>query len=206
MFYLCPLSVYFVPFYGVTPSSARSSTCRPPSTASSPSTTGARSPSSGAPTQTQSSRRETEGSKRWSQSTSIHRTNAIRQEPDLPATFGIVDLFAGPGGRGEGFASLVNDGHRPFQIGISVEKEASAHRTLTLRAFTTSIDPAAVCEAVRQAEQDWRRRRAGDLRGRRPTNHPLRARRHEGERGAAGASPRSVAPPISLIFSLLAGA
>ncbi|MCM3421247.1 DNA cytosine methyltransferase [Sphingopyxis alaskensis] len=53
----------------------------------------------------------------------------------MPATFGIVDLFAGPGGLGEGFASLKVDGHSPFHIGISVEKEASAHRTLTLRAF-----------------------------------------------------------------------
>lgn len=53
----------------------------------------------------------------------------------MPSTFGIVDLFAGPGGLGEGFASLVEDGHAPFRIGISVEKEASAHRTLTLRAF-----------------------------------------------------------------------
>ena len=53
----------------------------------------------------------------------------------MPTTFGIVDLFAGPGGLGEGFASFVEDGHAPFRIGISVEKEASAHRTLTLRAF-----------------------------------------------------------------------
>jgi DNA (cytosine-5)-methyltransferase 1 len=53
----------------------------------------------------------------------------------LPATFGIVDLFAGPGGLGEGFASLRVGDHSPFQIGISVEKETSAHRTLTLRAF-----------------------------------------------------------------------
>lgn len=53
----------------------------------------------------------------------------------MPATFGVVDLFAGPGGLGEGFASLVEAGHEPFRIGISVEKEASAHRTLTLRAF-----------------------------------------------------------------------
>ena len=53
----------------------------------------------------------------------------------MPATFGIIDLFAGPGGLGEGFASFVRGGHRPFRIGISVEKEASAHRTLTLRAF-----------------------------------------------------------------------
>ena len=53
----------------------------------------------------------------------------------MPATFGIVDLFAGPGGLGEGFASLVEGGYAPFRIGISVEKEESAHRTLTLRAF-----------------------------------------------------------------------
>jgi len=53
----------------------------------------------------------------------------------VPAKFGIVDLFAGPGGLGEGFASLDVDGHSPFHIGISVEKEASAHRTLWLRAF-----------------------------------------------------------------------
>jgi DNA (cytosine-5)-methyltransferase 1 len=53
----------------------------------------------------------------------------------LPATFGIVDLFAGPGGLGEGFGSLDLGGHTPFKVGISVEKEASAHRTLSLRAF-----------------------------------------------------------------------
>ncbi len=53
----------------------------------------------------------------------------------MPSTFGIVDLFAGPGGLGEGFASLVEDSHAPFRIGISVENEATAHRTLTLRAF-----------------------------------------------------------------------
>ncbi len=53
----------------------------------------------------------------------------------MSASFGIVDLFAGPGGLGEGFASLAPDGKSPFQIGISIEKEVSAHRTLTLRAF-----------------------------------------------------------------------
>lgn len=53
----------------------------------------------------------------------------------MARTFGIVDLFAGPGGLGEGFSSYTGAGHSPFRIGISVEKEASAHRTLSLRAF-----------------------------------------------------------------------
>ena len=56
----------------------------------------------------------------------------------MPATFGIVDLFAGPGGLGEGFSSLDIGGHAPLHMGISVEKETSAHRTLTLRAFLRS--------------------------------------------------------------------
>ena len=48
----------------------------------------------------------------------------------------IIDLFAGPGGLGEGFAA-VGPNHNPtFKIVVSVEKEASAHKTLTLRAFT----------------------------------------------------------------------
>ncbi|MRX50284.1 DNA (cytosine-5-)-methyltransferase [Paracoccus sp. S-4012] len=56
----------------------------------------------------------------------------------MPATFGVVDLFAGPGGLGEGFASHDIGGRAPFHMGVSVEKEASAHRTLTLRAFLRS--------------------------------------------------------------------
>lgn len=65
----------------------------------------------------------------------IHRLGDIQRGPELPATFGVVDLFAGPGGLGEGFASLVEGEHAPFRLAISVEKEASAHRTLRLRAF-----------------------------------------------------------------------
>ena len=57
------------------------------------------------------------------------------REVALPSTFGIMDLFAGPGGLGEGFTSFAQDEHSPYRIGISVEKEKSAHRTLTVRAF-----------------------------------------------------------------------
>ena len=47
----------------------------------------------------------------------------------------IIDLFAGPGGLGEGFSAFKVDDKHPFEISISIEKETSAHRTLTLRAF-----------------------------------------------------------------------
>ena len=45
----------------------------------------------------------------------------------------VIDLFAGPGGLGEGFASL--NGGKTFSISVSVEMESSAHKTLSLRSF-----------------------------------------------------------------------
>ncbi len=45
----------------------------------------------------------------------------------------IVDLFAGPGGLGEGFSAL--DGGNLFRIAISIEMEKTAHETLRLRSF-----------------------------------------------------------------------
>lgn len=44
----------------------------------------------------------------------------------------IVDLFAGPGGLGEGFSSVETD---PFRIIVSAEMNSSARDTLRLRAF-----------------------------------------------------------------------
>jgi DNA (cytosine-5)-methyltransferase 1 len=44
----------------------------------------------------------------------------------------IVDLFAGPGGLGEGFSSVKDD---PFRIIVSAEMTSSARSTLRLRAF-----------------------------------------------------------------------
>ncbi|MBO2621819.1 DNA cytosine methyltransferase [Shewanella algae] len=52
----------------------------------------------------------------------------------------VIDLFAGPGGLGEGISSVTDaEGNRPFKIGVSVEKEPSAHKTLTTRAFYRKI-------------------------------------------------------------------
>lgn len=48
----------------------------------------------------------------------------------------IIDLFAGPGGLGEGFMSLKNEqGKSVFDIKLSIEKDINAHKTLTLRSF-----------------------------------------------------------------------
>ncbi len=47
----------------------------------------------------------------------------------------VVDIFAGPGGLGEGFTSFVAGKCSPFQIVLSAEKDPTAHKTLTLRAF-----------------------------------------------------------------------
>ncbi|MGY0556570.1 DNA cytosine methyltransferase [Lysobacter sp. A421] len=49
----------------------------------------------------------------------------------------VVDIFAGPGGLGEGFSSFIPEGRREpaFKIGVSAEMEINAARTLRLRAF-----------------------------------------------------------------------
>ena len=52
----------------------------------------------------------------------------------------IIDLFAGPGGLGEGFSSFRARDRKCFEIALSIEKEASAHRTLTLRALFRQYD------------------------------------------------------------------
>ena len=54
----------------------------------------------------------------------------------------VVDLFAGPGGLGEGFSSLPGDrGQRAFKIRLSIEKDPIAHETLQLRAFFRQFPP-----------------------------------------------------------------
>lgn len=51
-------------------------------------------------------------------------------------TIPIIDLFAGPGGLGEGFTSVLSDEGRPvFDIKLSIEKDEFAHKTLLWRSF-----------------------------------------------------------------------
>lgn len=48
----------------------------------------------------------------------------------------VIDLFAGPGGLGEGFCAPGRSQGQPnFRIGLSIEKDRLAHQTLELRAF-----------------------------------------------------------------------
>lgn len=60
----------------------------------------------------------------------------------------VIDLFAGPGGLGEGFASLPdNDAERAFRIALSIEMNGDAHRTLRLRSFYRQFSPRSVPDA-----------------------------------------------------------
>ena len=48
----------------------------------------------------------------------------------------VIDLFAGPGGLGEGFSSLTDTGGTPkFSLRVSIEKDFHAHQTLSLRSM-----------------------------------------------------------------------
>lgn len=59
----------------------------------------------------------------------------------MSKSIGVVDLFAGPGGLAEGFASFTDEnGNHPFKICISIEKESSAHSTLLLRSFLRKFE------------------------------------------------------------------
>ena len=61
----------------------------------------------------------------------------------------VVDLFAGPGGLGEGFSSILSeDGNPRFDVRVSIEKDPIAHRTLSLRALFKSFPHGKVPELL----------------------------------------------------------
>jgi DNA (cytosine-5)-methyltransferase 1 len=80
----------------------------------------------------------------------------------MPTEFAIVDLFAGPGGLAEGFSSIRNkDGSQPFQIELSVEKEAAAFETLRFRSFFRQFNDSPPADYYRFLngdipEPDWK--------------------------------------------------
>lgn len=93
--------------------------------------------------------------------TRIGRSTGHTDIPTMNARFGIVDLFSGPGGLGEGFASVRDDRGKPlFEIDLSVEADAVAHQTLRLRSFLRKV-PGGIPNEYRDwqsgltAEPDW---------------------------------------------------
>ena len=61
----------------------------------------------------------------------------------MTAIVPIIDIFAGPGGLGEGFSQLKDDKLK-FKIALSVEMNEHAHKTLELRAFYRQFDKAPI--------------------------------------------------------------
>ena len=81
----------------------------------------------------------------------------------------VIDLFAGPGGLGEGFSSFESSGMQPFRIKLSIEKDPAARRTLQLRSFFRKLPqnpvPDAYYDYLRQADvvpEDERRKKLFD--------------------------------------------
>ncbi|MFY2826572.1 DNA cytosine methyltransferase [Ruegeria sp. MALMAid1280] len=58
----------------------------------------------------------------------------------MPKTFAIIDLFAGPGGLGEGFSRAGRESDDRMKIHLSVEMDDQAVQTLRLRAFLRSFE------------------------------------------------------------------
>ncbi|MBU4312214.1 MAG: DNA cytosine methyltransferase [Candidatus Omnitrophica bacterium] len=69
----------------------------------------------------------------------------------------VVDLFAGPGGLGEGFSAFrTKKSEYPFKIGLSIEKDVFAHNTLELRSFFRQF-------AANRAPQEYYRYIKGEI-------------------------------------------
>src|SRR5262249_9489843 len=61
----------------------------------------------------------------------------------MPKTIPVIDIFAGPGGLSEGFASLRTiSGDQCFDVVLSIEKDSAAHQTLQLRSFVRAFGKA----------------------------------------------------------------
>lgn len=56
----------------------------------------------------------------------------------------VIDIFAGPGGLGEGFSAFESVNAKVFKIGLSIEKDPIAHKTLELRAFFRQFDKGSI--------------------------------------------------------------
>jgi len=82
----------------------------------------------------------------------------------------VIDLFAGPGGLGEGFESLFDAGNQIFKIQLSIEKDFYACKTLRLRSFFRNLKRSSLAglyeyyrlpeerklrEIIKENQQEW---------------------------------------------------
>lgn len=70
-----------------------------------------------------------------------------RMVQSLSSQIPLIDLFAGPGGLGEGFSRFPMHGSKRFKIALSIEKDSHAQSTLTLRAFFRQFPEGAAPDA-----------------------------------------------------------
>ncbi len=77
----------------------------------------------------------------------------------MSKSFAIIDLFAGPGGLGEGFSQAGRHEDTPMKIHLSIEMDEHAIQTLRLRAFLRKFDdfPPEYYEALNRGTNlpDW---------------------------------------------------
>ncbi len=75
----------------------------------------------------------------------------------LSLPYPVIDLFAGPGGLGEGFSSLVDEKERNrFRSAVAIERDEFSHKTLLMRHFLRSFPDG-------EAPDDYYDFLAGDL-------------------------------------------
>lgn len=82
----------------------------------------------------------------------------------------VIDLFAGPGGLGEGFESFFDAGNQVFKIQLSIEKDFYACKTLRLRSFFRNLKRSSLAglyeyyrlpevkklmEIIKENQQEW---------------------------------------------------
>src|SRR5882672_577240 len=72
----------------------------------------------------------------------------------------VIDVFAGPGGLGEGFHQFnASDGVNPFKIALSIEKDRFAYETLRMRSFFRQFPatevPREYYAAIQSESPDW---------------------------------------------------
>jgi len=73
--------------------------------------------------------------------TKVKYYNVFIKNRMLNCTYPVIDLFAGPGGLGEGFSSFKSGRKFSFKTLASIEQDPFAHRTLLLRHFFRNFDP-----------------------------------------------------------------